>query len=52
MPDELSTLVTRMWDPLVKKRPDFLEIITILEPLAEKYADSPDKQPGCGCVVS
>ena len=52
MPDELSTLVTRMWDPLVKKRPDFLEIITVLEPLAEKYADSPDKQPGCGCVVS
>ena len=52
MPAELATLVARMWDPLVKKRPDFLEIITILDPLAEKYADSPDNQPGCGCVVS
>jgi serine/threonine protein kinase len=51
MPPELAALVARMWDPLVKKRPSFLEIIAELEPMVDKYANEPDAQPGC-CVVS
>jgi hypothetical protein len=51
MPPELAALVARMWDPLVKKRPSFLEIIAELEPVVDKYANEPDVQPGC-CVVS
>ena len=51
MPPELAALVARMWDPLVKKRPSFLEIIAELEPVVDRYANEPDAQPGC-CVVS
>lgn len=51
MPPDLAALVTRMWDPLVKKRPSFIEVIEILVPIVERYANEPAAQPGC-CVVS
>ena len=53
MPPDLAALVTRMWDPIVKKRPDFTEIIQILTPVAARYAAQPDASaagPAC-CVV-
>jgi len=52
MPPELASLVARMWDPIVKRRPTFIEIIDILSPIVEKHATQPDVVgPGC-CVVS
>jgi serine/threonine protein kinase len=53
MPPELSALVTRMWDPVVKKRPSFIEIIDILVPIVEKLQKQPDASatPGC-CTIS
>jgi serine/threonine protein kinase len=52
MPPELAALVARMWDPIVKRRPSFIEIIDILSPIVEKYATQPEVAgPSC-CVVS
>jgi len=51
MPKELSDLVSRMWDPVVKKRPDFIDVIKTLVPVYDGLKDVPDAQPAC-CVVS
>jgi hypothetical protein len=37
MPPELSRVVRAMWDPHDQKRPTFLKIIELLEPIAQKY---------------
>jgi hypothetical protein len=37
MPPELIRVVRAMWDPHDQKRPTFLKIIELLEPIAQKY---------------
>lgn len=55
MPPELSRVVRAMWDPMDQKRPTFLKIIEMLEPIAQKYQDEEARNAAAGgkcCVVS
>lgn len=51
MPKELSDLLAKMWDPQVKKRPDFIEVINTLVPVFDSLKNAPEPGAGC-CVVS
>ena len=54
MPAELSRVVRAMWDPNDQKRPTFLKIIDMLEPIEAKYQELEAKNEAGGqcCVVS
>ena len=51
MPDDLAKVVRSMWDPKDSNRPDFLEVIERLEPIAMKYQAEEEKVALAKCCV-
>ena len=54
MPEELAKVIRSMWDPTDTNRPNFMQVIDLLEPIAIKYQEEEERMAlakGC-CVMS
>jgi serine/threonine protein kinase len=52
MPAPLARIVRTMWDADESKRPSFVQLIELLEPIAAEYAAESERKSNACCAVS